>query len=245
MDGSGEVKADTATPVVAVPSIGMSVLCNIADNYQATLQFFVPGDAPMKDIHAAMDKLTAVADRQSAKYALPKLRDEKRKVQGTIAMAEHDLANATTAEDAKRAAIEVQIKTIHDDHGKAREAERGKLNAELLGLNKERREVEENARAEAVAKGLRTPYELKGRPAQQANIIDSKINSVKHQLEALENEGIDAFNVQFAEHVQRLAEHDQAAEAAAQNIATTIEHCNKRIALIDEEIAEKEALLGD
>lgn len=241
-DGTSGVKTEAAV-AVAVPAIGISVACNVADNYQATLQFFVPGDAPAADLNAAMDKLLAAADRQTARYAIPKLIAEKRKLQGDIDRSQFDMANVEAAEGAKRAALEVQFKTIHEDHGKAVDKAKGELNLALLDLNKTRKEEFDAGYDEWSKRGMRGAYEAKGARKASLDRIDFAIRKATDELAAL-HEGLPEYNAQAQATFARIEEHDAEAGVAAKSLQEFVDHVGKRIAQIDEEIAEKKVLLG-
>lgn len=74
----------------AAPALGFSIIANVGDNRQITCQCFVGIEEETPAIHARIDKVQAVIDRQRARYEIKDLLKEREKHAVTLARAEDD-----------------------------------------------------------------------------------------------------------------------------------------------------------
>jgi hypothetical protein len=70
------------------PAIGYSIIANLGEKRQMTVQYFVDGDEPLSVIHANVDRTLAVLDRQIARYEIGDLKKELADLQKTLLQAE-------------------------------------------------------------------------------------------------------------------------------------------------------------
>lgn len=89
-------------------AIGVSVTCNLGGTRQVVLQTFYPQDAPPKELHAALDSLMSLADRQEAKYSLPDLYEELEKHEAAVRNLQADVARVDEQFFARMATLEAE-----------------------------------------------------------------------------------------------------------------------------------------
>lgn len=134
-------------------AIGYSVITNIGDDRQITFQHFVGEDETDATANAAIDRIMGFVDRLKAKAKVPELQQEKRQLEGQIAMAESDLA------------------AIEADH-KAREEDR---NRRIIELQAREKQVHDEGYNDHVATGRTGPYAPTGNRKSQINAIKSDV----------------------------------------------------------------------
>lgn len=152
---------DAETPA---PALGYSILANLGDEKQLTVQCFVDSEASLGDIHAALDKALVVIDRQKARYKVKDLRVELEKMQRTLGQMEADLGNLETAFEANQKAVDERIADCKARvneinaaaYGRGREGPVGADKAQVSALTKElAHHAEEKAKAQAERKQAR------------------------------------------------------------------------------------------
>lgn len=94
---------------IAAPALGYSILANLGDEKQITVQCFADSEEEMASIHAKIDRAMAVIDRQKAKYRLKDLRKERDEMEATLARHEDDLARLEETFAANQDAIDARI----------------------------------------------------------------------------------------------------------------------------------------
>jgi hypothetical protein len=104
-------------------AIGYSIACNLGGERQMTVQCFVDESEPDEAVHARIDRVFRVVDRQKAKYDL----DREIKEFEEVALHTRNFLNAIPMADR---AARAQVET---------------LGAELLGLQEARKEVYDEA----------------------------------------------------------------------------------------------------
>lgn len=74
------------------PALGFSIIANLGDNRQLTCQCFVDVDEDLSVIHARIDKVQRVIDRQRARYEIADITKERDTAAKTLQRAKDDLA---------------------------------------------------------------------------------------------------------------------------------------------------------
>jgi len=143
-------------PVINVPGLGYSIIANLGDDRQLTVQCYAPSDEELPVIHAAVDKAMAVVDRQRAKYKLKDYEAERDKLVKTL-------------------------RNFEDDLGRCEETfilETEKIDAMLLEFSGKVGKIE----AEARDRGRRKPV---GAEAAQVNAINGRMKELTAAKEKL------------------------------------------------------------
>lgn len=158
--GSGNVEPAE----VAAPALGYSILANLGDEKQLTVQCFVDSEEPLSSIHVKLDKAMAVVDRQKAKYRVKDLRKELDKDGRTLRQLEEDLTRVEAQFQQNQEAIDEQIRLAADKreeiaklaYGKGRSGPVGHDAAHSNALKKQIEQlVADKAKAEAERKQAR------------------------------------------------------------------------------------------
>lgn len=102
-----------------IPAIGISITANVDGNRQIVFQHFYAADLPDAEINAGIDRMMNFSDRQRARYELPELREERRKIMDENAQYAEDLATAEANHERAQAGLDVQIETLQSDHKEA------------------------------------------------------------------------------------------------------------------------------
>lgn len=149
---------ETTAPVVA-PALGYSILANLGDEKQLTVQCFVDSEEPLASIHNKIDKAMAVIDRQKAKYRKADCVKELDKMERTNRQLHEDLArlegefekNQTAFDDAIARAVKTQNDLNEAAYGRGRAG--GPVGHEKARVNALKAEVhqlnEQKAKAQA------------------------------------------------------------------------------------------------
>lgn len=140
----------SAAPVPAeAPALGFSIVANLGDNRQITCQCFVNVDEDLPEIHARIDKVQSVIDRQRARYEVADIEKERDTAAKTLQRAKDDLATvegnfkSTMAENDQRLIdIAAQIADINKaaaDRGRGSPA--GADASRVRALEAQRKEI--------------------------------------------------------------------------------------------------------
>lgn len=100
------------TDETAAPALGYSILANLGDEKQLTVQCFVDSEDDIDTIHGKVDRAMAVVDRQKAKYRLKDLRKEVEEMEAGLARQEDDLARLETQFETNQAALDERIREL-------------------------------------------------------------------------------------------------------------------------------------
>lgn len=152
--------------MTAAPAIGYSIVANLDGKRQITAQYFVAGDEDMVTIHANVDRVLSIVDRQIARYEIEEIREEASKQRNTLAQAEEDLARIDHDFDTKQAAFNVQIETLNEDYKKMYESDYETW----------------------MKKGYSGTYEPKGHAATNLSRIKGAVSQVVKERDALQAE---------------------------------------------------------
>jgi hypothetical protein len=116
-------------------AIGYSIIANLGDDRQITVQHFIGDDQDDAAVNATMDRIMGFIDRQKAIRKIPELRAEKRQVEGQMVQMERDLVAveadykaASDARDAQIINLRGKAKAEHDA-GYAEHANTGRRGA--------------------------------------------------------------------------------------------------------------------
>jgi hypothetical protein len=135
--------------VSEAPALGFSLVANLGDNRQMTCQAFVGVDEDLPTIHARIDKVQAVIDRQRARYEMSDILKERETAAKTLERGKDDLARVEAdyqanlkANDERLVAIasglaEVDNKAAARGRGGPVGGDRSRVNT----LNYERQEI--------------------------------------------------------------------------------------------------------
>ena len=133
----------------AAPALGFSIVANLGDNRQITCQCFVDVDEDLPVIHARIDKVQSVIDRQRARYEIADITKERETAAKTLQRAKDDLARvegefqATMAENDRRLVDIAQsiseINTAAAERGRGSPA--GADKSRVATLERERKEI--------------------------------------------------------------------------------------------------------
>lgn len=141
-----------AKPPAAVPTpaIGYSILANLGDEKQLTMQCFVAEDEELASIHRKVDRVMAVVDRQKAKYKKRDLEGEKAKLETVLRRLEADLIEAEAAFERQQEAFNSTIKTFKESAQAIRDqaAASGRVSGPVGASKAEERNLETAAKAE-------------------------------------------------------------------------------------------------
>lgn len=138
------------------PAIGYSIVANLGDERQITLQHFIGDDESDDKVHAAMDRIMACIDRQKARLRIPELKLEKQKLEGELAMAERD-----------RTAIELDHQ--HKDQARDRA---------ILELRSKGKEIHDDGYNKHVASGRVGPFVPQGQAQSRLAAIESDVGKI-------------------------------------------------------------------
>ncbi len=175
-------------PQTSAPALGYSIIANLGDNRQMTVQCFVDSDEPLTAMHAKIDKAQAVVDRQRAKYELKDLLEEREKHVRTLNQSEEDVAKLEAEFESGQARADVQI---------------GLLGEQIAAINKESYARgrqggpvgADKARASALA-------------GEQKALMDEKAKQAEERKQALQNYLVshERFTAAVADYDRKIAE---------------------------------------
>ena len=145
-------------PAVVAPALGYSILANLGDEKQLTVQCFVDSEAPLASIHTQIDKAMAVIDRQKAKYRKRDLTKELDKMEATLRQLHEDLArlegefekNQKAFDEAIGGAVKAQSDIVNAAYGRGRSTPVGQDAARVNALKREVEQLNEQ-KAKATA----------------------------------------------------------------------------------------------
>lgn len=141
------------TDVIPTRALGFSIIANLGDDRQLTVQCFSDSEDDLKVIHADVDKAMTVVDRQKAKYKKVEVLKNIDDMEKTLRRQKADLAEAETTYELQQkdrlAAIEA-IQNAAQERGRAQpvgaEAQRlAKLREEANKAVEERKLVRQHA----------------------------------------------------------------------------------------------------
>jgi hypothetical protein len=120
----------TETKTAPAPAIGYSIVANLGDDRQMTIQCFVGEDEKLSDAHKRIDRVLSIVDRQKAKYSLKELHKDRAKQAQTLAQGEEDFARIELDHDTAKAGFDLRQKEIAEEresiHSGAHSAGRSK-----------------------------------------------------------------------------------------------------------------------
>ena len=155
---------DEVSAEAPAPALGYSILANLGDEKQLTVQCFVDSEEPLASIHRKVDRAMAVVDRQRAKYRLKDLYKELAQTEEGLGRLEDDLNRLEFAFEQNQKASDQRIADNLKRMGVVQDAAlaRGRAKpvgadaATLTNLKKENEEiVAGKAKAEAERKQAR------------------------------------------------------------------------------------------
>lgn len=134
-----------SAPALAVaepsPALGFSILANIGDNRQITCQCFVGVDEDLPVIHARIDKVQAVIDRQRALCEIPDLEAEREKHQVQLTRAEDDLSRIEQEFHTGQAQFDAAIHLLAGEIKEIEDEAYGRRTGGPVGAAKSRRDA--------------------------------------------------------------------------------------------------------
>lgn len=147
-------------------AIGYSIIANLGDDRQITIQHFIGDDQSDGEVNATMDRIMGFVDRQKAIRKIPELRTEQRQLEGQILLAERDLA------------------AVEADHKAASDA-RDKL---LIDLQAREKAEHDAGYQEHVASGRRGAYKPAGHRSAMIGRIQADIGKLVEEAIKQANE---------------------------------------------------------
>lgn len=148
----------TAAAETPAAALGFSILANLGDEKQFTAQCFVDSDDEISTIHAKVDKVMVVIDRQKAKYRLHDLRKEVAEMEGGLGRQEDDLARLEEQFERNQEALDARLLECIKARSAVQDEARARGRASPVGADKARfdnlgKEMEDlrGKKAEAVA----------------------------------------------------------------------------------------------
>jgi chromosome segregation ATPase len=180
---------------IAAPALGYSILANLGDEKQLTVQCFADSEEPLTSIHEKVDKAMAVVDRQKAKYKARDLRAEVAKMERTLRQLEGDLARLEAdfetnqqALDSRAAECIKSIAALQDEaHSRGRAQPVGANKASERALQQEIEHLKEQ-KAKAAAERAQARANTAVNIGRYRDEID-KANEQIAECEALIGEG--------------------------------------------------------
>lgn len=144
---------------VAAPALGYSILANLGDEKQLTIQCFADSEEPLESIHAKIDRALAVVDRQKARYKIKDLEKEVVDMEGALARSEDDLNSLEAKFVAEQQALDERIVK---SQGAIEQ-----LNAEAYGRGRAKPVGQEGAQVNAHKREIESLTEQKGKAAAE------------------------------------------------------------------------------
>lgn len=148
------------------PAIGYSIIANLGDDRQITIQHFIAEDEDDETMHATMDRIMSCVDRQKARMKMPELKLERQKLEGELALAERD-----------RAAVEVDHKQIDEARDR-----------QILELRSMDKKIRDEGYTAHVSSGRMGPYTPKGADASRLRAIESDVSKLVEEAIRQANE---------------------------------------------------------
>lgn len=149
-----------------IPAIAATFVTTLGGDRQITLQTHLFQDMDDATIHALIDRMLRIGDRQKAKYDLEKVEAEFR----TVGNALVDMIAAIPVAERNHA------KTV---------VERGET---IRALQEGQTQVRDDAYAEFTKTGKRGTFQLKGHAATAFSRIQAEINKVEEAARSAEND---------------------------------------------------------
>lgn len=174
----------TLAPTPA-PAIGYSIVSNLGGDRQMTVQCFVGEDEADRVIHAKIDRIFRVVDRQKARYELVDLREERIKTDETLAQFKEDFAR------------------VEQEHAKAQAAR----DVEIVELQKVRGQKHQAGYSAHVATGRQGAYNPKGTVKVDLDRIDAGVQQLvdqKAKAEAEREQHVQSLNVSMERYTKAL-----------------------------------------
>jgi len=142
----------STTETKAAPAIGYSIVANLGDDRQMTIQCFVGEDEKLADTHERIDRVLSIVDRQKARYSLKELHKDRAKQAQTLAQGEEDFARIELDHDTAKSSFAIRQKEIAEEresiHASAHAAGRGKpvgaAASRDAALGRELKEIEQS-----------------------------------------------------------------------------------------------------
>lgn len=228
---------------VDVPSVGVSIACNLGGDRQMTVQTFYPVGSDLALVNALIDQLMVPIDRQKAFAELIDLEAEHEKLSSTLRQLNEDYARLEVDFHDNQARRAVQLEEIATT--KAEElAKAEQAAAKVLAEARELRDTEYKAGySEHTTQGRRGEYAPAG--ARAANL--KRMDEGAAQLEKQNRKAIDNLAADYDQLAKdKQAEIDAAvAERGqfAQQIGINIKRHTEEVAIRAAKIAARKALI--
>lgn len=143
------------------PAIGYSIVANLGEKRQMTMQYFVDGSETLGVINETIDKTLLILDRQIARYEIGDLRKDLDKLNKTMAQAILDRDNIDAEDDRNTALRNVAMGALNDDYKELHDLEYQKF----------------------TNSGRQGSFELKGHAATNAARILSEVKRLQGEAE--------------------------------------------------------------
>lgn len=230
--------------VEKVVAAGLSINIGLADDRQMTFQSGFEGDEPDDVVNARIDRMMRFADRQKARYEIPKLEDELQKHVETLAQFREDLDRIDVKHQHDQAVRQVEI----DERGAQKDAARKKVAAEIdatVLTTKQHRATEYEAGLQAHRRGGRTgSYIPNGVTKANLDRIDKYLETMISSKEA----ALDQFDLEYAAGTAGLKNQLLKAEAekdqTVQNLGISITRYTEAIVDRTERLAKAREKAG-
>jgi chromosome segregation ATPase len=169
------------------PALGYSILANLGDEKQLTVQCFVDSEEPLESIHRKLDRAMAVVDRQKARYKIKDLRKELEQTEDGLARLEEDLNRLEASFEQSQRAFDERI------------------GANLKAMGRVQDDAVARGRAKPVGADAATMTNLK---KENEDIVSAKAKAEADRKQARDNiaVSIDRFTNSIAKHKEQIAE---------------------------------------
>lgn len=121
---------------VPAPALGYSILANLGDEKQITVQCFADSEEDITSIHSKVDKAMAVVDRQKAKYRRADLLKQVDEMETTQRRQKDDLARLESEFEASQEKINDRIAELQKECEDIQAAAYGRGRAGPVGQDK-------------------------------------------------------------------------------------------------------------
>jgi len=169
---------------IPAPALGYSILANLGDEKQLTVQCFVDSEEPLSSIHVKLDKAMAVVDRQKAKYRLKDLTADLAKTERGLENLQDDLLRLESQFEENKAAIADRVRDLAEKREEIAKAAYGKGRSGPVGHEKQRSEAIKKEIEQLQEQGAKATAE---REAARQNIATS-IGRYNDEIERLQKQ---------------------------------------------------------
>lgn len=154
-------------------AIGYSIIANLGDDRQITIQHFIGDDEDDAVVNQTMDRIMSFIDRQKAIRKIPELQAEKRQVEGQIAQSSRDVE-------------------MLDAEYKAAEVARDQMILDLKGREKDAFDTGYKAHVESGRRGNYKPQGqtaaiIQGVKSDVGKLVEEAIKQANERAQALQN----------------------------------------------------------